>query len=113
MKAMKKKILKFKEDNLCGLHFFTEGISFPVAVAAYSETEMGKIEYLVKRSQSGDICTTFDLCVWCINQDIAYQIMFPLAKRTLFLNPIRTYDYVRLQSRLQAYQEKMKDMVKQ
>lgn len=112
MNAMKKKILKFKEDNLCGLHFFTEGISFPVAVAAYSETEMEKIAYLVKRLQEGVIHTTFDICVWCINQKIAYQIMFPLKKKSLFLKPVRTYDYVRLQKRLHAYQEKMKVMVK-
>jgi hypothetical protein len=105
---MKKKILKFKEENLQGLHFFTIGISFPVAVAAYSEVEMEKIEYLDKRFRGGDIHTTFDLCVWCINQNIAYQIVFPFEIKTLVSNPIRTYDYFKLQKRLRVYQEKVK-----
>ena len=38
-----KHILKFPEEGLKQLQFFMEGLSFPVAVAAYTEQDIVKI----------------------------------------------------------------------
>ena len=38
---MEKRILKFPKEGLKQLQFFMEGISFPVAVAAYTEQDEG------------------------------------------------------------------------
>ena len=63
---MGKNILKFPEEGLKQLQFFMEGLSFPVAVAAYSEQDIGKLSYLIRLLQRGDIRSTYarrDLCV--------------------------------------------------
>ena len=50
---MGKRILKFPEEGLKQLQFFMEGLSFPVAVAAYSEQDIGKLSYLIRLLQRG------------------------------------------------------------
>ena len=65
-----KHILKFPEEGLKQLQFFMEGLSFPVAVAAYTEQDIVKISYLVRLK-----------------------------------NPVRTYDYLRLQRLLKKCRE--------
>ena len=50
---MGKNILKFPEEGLKQLQFFMEGLSFPVAVAAYSEQDIGKLSYLIRLLQRG------------------------------------------------------------
>lgn len=58
-----KHILKFPEEGLKQLQFFMEGLSFPVAVAAYTEQDIVKISYLVRLLQRGDIHSTYALCI--------------------------------------------------
>ena len=65
---MNKHILKFPEEGLKQLQFFMEGLSFPVAVAAYTEQDIVKVSYLVRLLQRGDIHSTYALCIWCIRQ---------------------------------------------
>ena len=55
---MGKRILKFPEEGLKQLQFFMEGLSFPVAVAAYSEQDIGKLSYLIRLLQRGYIRST-------------------------------------------------------
>ena len=73
---MGKRILKFPDEGLKQLQFFMEGISFPVAVAAYSDQDIGKLSYLIRLLRRGDIRSTYALCSWCIRQRISYQILF-------------------------------------
>lgn len=96
----KKSILRFSKENLMALHFFMEGISFPVAVAAYDDQQKMKIQYLIRLVQDKEINRTYDLCSWCIGQNVDYQILFPVSILQLISNPVRTYDYMRLRRRL-------------
>lgn len=100
-----KHILKFPEEGLKQLQFFMEGLSFPVAVAAYTEQDIVKISYLVRLLQRGDIHSTYALCIWCIRQGIIYQILFRFSFKAMIRNPVRTYDYLRLQRLLKKCRE--------
>ena len=102
---MGKNILKFPEEGLKQLQFFMEGLSFPVAVAAYSEQDIGKLSYLIRLLQRGDIRSTYALCIWCIRQGIIYQILFRFSFKAMIKNPVRTYDYLRLQRLLKKCRE--------
>ena len=97
---MGKNILKFPEEGLKQLQFFMEGLSFPVAVAAYSEQDIGKLSYLIRLLQRGDIRSTYALCSW-----ISYQILFHISVSDVIHNPIRVYDYLRLQRLLKKSKE--------
>lgn len=94
-----KRILNFNEDGLKGLHFFTEHINFPVAVASYSDWEEQKISYLEKNFQS-ERFTTENICQWCINHRIQYQIVYPLRIRSIFRNPYKYVKYLQLKQML-------------
>ena len=100
-----KHILKFPEEGLKQLQFFMEGLSFPVAVAAYTEQDIVKISYLVPLLQMGDIHSTYALCIWCIRQGIIYQILFRFSFKAMIKNAVRTYDYLRLQRLLKKCRE--------
>lgn len=102
---MKKRILKFPEEGLKQLQFFMEGISFPVAVGAYTEQDVEKLSYLNGLLQRGNIHSTYDLCIWCIRQGISYQILFRVSVKEVLHSPIRVYDYLRLQSLLEKCRE--------
>ena len=97
---MGKRILKFPEEGLKQLQFFMEGLSFPVAVAAYSAQDIGKLSYLIRLLQRGNIRSTYALCSWCIRQGISYQILFRISVKEMIHNPIRVYDYLRLRGLL-------------
>ena len=97
---MGKNILKFPEEGLKQLQFFMEGLSFPVAVAAYSEQDIGKLSYLMRLLQRGNIRSTYALCIWCIRQGIPYQILYHISVSDVIHNPIRVYDYLRLRGLL-------------
>ena len=97
---MGKRILKFPEEGLKQLQFFMEGLSFPVAVAAYSEQDIGKLSYLMRLLQRGNIRGTYALCIWCIRQGIPYQILYHISVSDVIHNPIRVYDYLRLRGLL-------------
>ena len=104
---MKKPILKFPQEGLQQLQFFVEGISFPVAVAAYSEQEINKISYLARLLKRKDICSTYALCVWCIRQKVPYQIMFRISVRRALRHPVQFYDFLRLQRVLMNYKKQI------
>ena len=104
---MKKRILKFPEEGLQQLQFFMEGLSFPVIVASYSEQDNSKIEYLTMAIKQRTIHSTYGICVWCIRQRIAYQILFQVRIKNILTHPIQIYDYFRLQRALRKCQEQM------
>ena len=102
---MGKNILKFPEEGLKQLQFYMEGLSFPVADAAYSEQDIGKLSYLMRLLQRGNIRGTYALCIWCIRQGIPYQILYHISVSDVIHNPIRVYDYLRLQRLLKKSKE--------
>lgn len=104
---MKKRILKFPEEGLQQLQFFMEGLSFPVIIASYSEQDNSKIEYLTMAIKQRTIHSTYGICVWCIRQRIAYQILFQVRIKNILTHPIQIYDYFRLQRALRKCREQM------
>ena len=102
---MKKQILKFKKDNLKSVNFFTKGIQFPVAIAAYSEWEEQQISYMCKNYNELKM-NTEDICKWCITHGITYQMMYPLCMTDIVKYPIKFYKYVNMRQRL--WKEKIK-----
>ena len=82
-----------------------EGLSFPVSVAVYTEQDIVKLSYLIRLLQRGDIHSTYALCSWCIWQRIIYQIFFRFSFKAMIKNPVRIYDYLRLQRLLKKCRE--------
>lgn len=103
---MKTRILKFPENGLLQLHFFTDNLSFPVAVATYSEQENNKLLYLIRLVQQNEIHSTYALCRWCITQHMTYQIIYPMSVKSVIRHPIKVYDYLRLTRLLNQQRQK-------
>lgn len=103
---MKTRILKFPENGLLQLHFFTENLSFPVAVGTYSEQENNKLSYLIRLLQQKEIHSTYALCRWCIAQHMTYQIMYPMSVKSVIQHPVRAYDYLRLKRLLNQQKDR-------
>lgn len=49
-----RRLLKFKEENLKGLHFFTENLEFPVVAASYNECDKQRLYCLERNFRSVD-----------------------------------------------------------
>ena len=58
------------------LHFFKEGISFPVMLVAADEWERKQISYLYTSKRKYGM-TTLQICGWCENHSIRYGVIFP------------------------------------
>ena len=97
-----KKIIKLPKENLKLLDFFVEGLYFHVVVAAYDEYEKNKIAYLKELCKS-EAFNTEDICKWCINQKIRYQILYPIKKWSMIKNPIKYLRYIKLKHNLELY----------
>lgn len=95
-------ILKFPQEDLNSLHFFTENLSFPIAAASYNEWEQQQLYYLENNFQSG-IFSTETICKWCINHKIQYQILYPLNIFSIIKNPYKYYRYLLLKNKLKMY----------
>lgn len=96
-----KKLLKFNEEGLKGLHFFMHNLNFPIVAAAYTEWEHTQLTYLENNFKTANF-TTESLCQWCINHQIQYQIVYPLSKIFILKNPYKYFRYLQLKSRLQS-----------
>lgn len=91
------KIIKLPEDNLQELHFFMQGLNFPVVAGSYSEWEKQQLSYLEKNSKGFN---TEAICQWCINHNIRYQILYPLKKISILKNPYKYYKFIQLKKKL-------------
>ena len=97
-----RKVLKFEENGLKGLHFFTEKINFPVVAASYSDSEKSQLSCLETNVKSGGF-TTEAICKWCIHHHVQYQILYPLKKISIIKNPYKYYQYLMLKRKLNKY----------
>ena len=99
------KIIKLPKENLKSLNFFIDGLYFQVVVAAYDENEENKISYL-KTLCDNKRFNTEEICKWCINQNIQYQILYPVKKRSIVKNPIKFIRCIKLKYDLKSYAER-------
>lgn len=97
-----KPALCFNPSGLKKIHFFTEDINFPVAIAIYSEQEEMKVSYLLANIKLGDFDTE-DICEWCIEHQIQYQVIYPLKKISILKNPYKYYQFIRLKRKISTY----------
>lgn len=94
-----RRLLKFKEENLKGLHFFTENLKFSVVAASYNERDKQRLYCLERNFQSLDY-TTENICQWCISNDIEFQVIYPCGIRNIMRTPCRYLAYLRLKRKL-------------
>lgn len=92
-------ILKFQKENLKALHFFTEGVNFPLVAASYSEWEEQQLCYFENHFKSLEM-NTESICRWCINHHVQYQILYPLNKISIIKNPYKYFKYLQLKRKL-------------
>ena len=86
-------------DNVKSIHFFTEHISFPVAIYPVNDWEKEQVSYLCTNFKSG-VFTTLSLCRWCQTHNIAYQIAYPVRKTSIIRNPRKYLYYLKIKRNL-------------
>lgn len=94
-----RQLLDFEPENMKALHFFTQNLNFPVAVATYGDWEEQQLSYLEYNFHSGRYTTT-SLCQWCVNHHIQYRIIYPLSFKSIIKNPRKYIDFLRLKRKL-------------
>lgn len=87
------------------LHFFVEGLNFPVAIGTYSEWQEVQVSYLAQNIKTGCF-NTESICTWCINHGIPYQIIYPISKKVIIHNPYKYYRFLQLKKKLNLLQKK-------
>ena len=93
------KIINFNPEGMKGLHFYIEGLNFPVAIGTYSDWEEVQVSYLSKNIQSGGF-NSEAICRWCISHQIQYRIIYPIRKSSIFKNPYKYYKFLQLKRKL-------------
>lgn len=93
------KLIKLDPEGLTGLHFFVQGINFPVVAASYNEWEKQELSYLVSAVQKGHM-NTETICQWCIHHKIKYQILYPINKTSIVLHPYKYFKFLQLKKKL-------------
>lgn len=61
---MVNKILNFDPEGLMKLHFFTDGLEYPIVIAVYSEKEEELLSYMEEMFPTFGF-TTMDIIEWC------------------------------------------------
>lgn len=92
-------VLKFPEENLKGLHFFVEHLNFPVVVATYSDWQETQVSYLSSNYLSQGF-NSEAICMWCINHEIQYQILYPMKRSSIIKHPYKYFKFVKLKKKL-------------
>lgn len=94
-----KNIINFDPDGMKGLHFYTEGLNFPIAIGTYSDWEEAQVSYLSSNIKNGGF-NTEAVCRWCISHQIQYRIIYPIRKRSILKNPYKYYKFLQLKRKL-------------
>lgn len=94
-----KKIIYFDPNGMKAIHFFIEGLNFPVAIGTYSEWEEVQVSYLSRNIKSGSF-NTEAICRWCISHQIQYRIVYPISKKVILHNPYKYYKFLQLKRKL-------------
>lgn len=87
-------------DNTKSIHIYTERLSFPVCLFACNQWDQTQISYLSRNIKSGRY-TAFDICRWCQQHGISYQIIYPdYVWKYIFIDPKRFLCYLYLKYKL-------------
>ncbi len=92
-------MLKFNPENLKALHFFTEGLNYPIAIAAYSDWQEVQLLYLDHNFHKEHF-TTEKLCKWCLSNNLPFQIVYPISKKSIIKNPYKYFKFIQLKHKL-------------
>ena len=93
------KIINFNPEGMKGLHFYIEGLNFPIAIGTYSDWEEVQVSYLSSNIKNGSF-NSEAICQWCKSHHIQYRIVYPIKKSTVFKNPYKYYKFVQLKKKL-------------
>ena len=91
--------LKLKDEGMKALHFFVKPLDFPVAIGSYSDEQEAFVSVL-KQNFNSLSYTTEDLCQWCVNHHIPYQILYPIKTERIFQDPLKYIRFLRLKKRI-------------
>ncbi len=95
-------LLGFKEEGLKGLHFFIQGLDFPLVVGEYSSRDTYAIQCLnenVKKNRMG----SEEICEWCINHGIYFRLLYGIRLRQVVRDPRKAVKYLKMRGRLKEY----------
>ena len=92
--------MNFNTEGLQEIQFIVKDISYPVAIAIYTEWEKTQYSYLMKNIAK---FKTEDICKWCISHKISYEIVYPLSIWMIIRHPYKYFQYLRMQYRLSKY----------
>ena len=68
------KILNFDPEGLMKLHFFKDGLEYPIVIAVYSEKEEELLSYLEEMFPTFGF-TTMDIIEWCNENKLEYVVL--------------------------------------
>lgn len=94
-----KEIITLPKANLQSLHFYFKNLSFPLVIGTYSSWEESQVSYL--NTHISDM-KTLDICKWCINHHICYQILYPISKNEIFKDPLKYLFYLLLKQKIKT-----------
>lgn len=95
-------LIKFEQEGLKELHFFAEGINFPIAIPIYDDWQKTQFQYLLSNIKSTKF-SSFDICKWCIIHKLQYQIIYPIGKVSILKNPYKYFMYKQMCIKLKKF----------
>ena len=99
-KTKRKEIIDLSPIGMKGLHFYVEGLNFPVVVGTYSEWEETQVSYLSVNIKNESF-NTETICRWCMNHHVQYRIIYPIDKKSVIMHPYKYYKFLQLKRNLQ------------
>lgn len=94
-------IIRLELERMQSLHFFVKGLRFPVVVGLYSDRDELQVDYLLRNIRHGSISTK-RICIWCINHQISYQILYPIGYYEIIRNPLKYFEFLVLRRYLRG-----------
>lgn len=96
-----KRIIDFNLDGLQSLHFFVEDVNFPMVIGTYSDWEETQVSYLADNIKKFS-WDTEDVCRWCMNHQIQYQIIYPIERSSIIKHPYKYYKFLQLKQKMRG-----------
>ena len=97
-----KNILGFQEDGLRAIHFYINGLDYPVVAAEYTDHDTCAFQYLDSNVKAG-IMNSEQICEWCMNHRIYFRLLYGIRLRHILLNPRKAWEFLELRFRLKQY----------
>lgn len=101
MQAMPK-VLGFDPEGLKSLHFFINGLDYPVVAAEYAENDSYAFRCLDASVKAG-VMDSESVCEWCMNHRIYFRLLYGVRLRTVLRSPRKTWRFLQMRTRLKQY----------